>query len=78
MAFALTAGKSSGYDYAVVRFDLQANVERIWVEQADLECAVVDRTLATRLDEACLIRGFLPVGRGSPVLRRTEQRDEVA
>jgi hypothetical protein len=47
MAFAPTAGKSSGYDYAVVRFDLQANVERIWVEQADLECAVVDRTLAT-------------------------------
>jgi lambda family phage portal protein len=64
MPFNVAAGNSSGYNYASGRLDHQTYFKAIRVEQAHLECAVLDRILAAWLDEAALIPGFLPAGLG--------------
>jgi len=64
MPFNVAAGNSSGYNYSSGRLDHQTYYKAIRVEQAHLECAVMDRVLAAWLDEAALIPGFLPAGLG--------------
>jgi capsid protein len=64
MPFNVAAGNSSGYNYASGRLDHQTYFKAIRVEQAHLECAVLDRILAAWLDEAALIPGLLPAGLG--------------
>jgi lambda family phage portal protein len=64
MPFNVAAGNSSGYNYASGRLDHQTYFKAIRVEQAHLECAVLDRILAAWFDEAALIPGLLPAGLG--------------
>ena len=60
MPFAISAGNSSGYNYASGRLDHQMYFKAIRVEQAHLEAVVLDRILAAWLSEAALIAGYLP------------------
>jgi lambda family phage portal protein len=60
MPFAISAGNSSGYNYASGRLDHQMYFKAIRVEQAHLEAVVLDRILAAWLAEAALIPGYLP------------------
>ena len=60
MPFAISAGNSSGYNYASGRLDHQMYFKSIRVEQAHLEAVVLDRVLAAWLAEALLIKGYLP------------------
>ncbi len=60
----VAGGDSSGYNYASGRLDHQTYFKAIRVEQAHLECVVLDRVLAAWLDEAALIPGLLPAGLG--------------
>jgi capsid protein len=64
MPFNVAAGNSSGYNYASGRLDHQTYFKSIRVDQAHLECVVLDRVLAAWLDEAALIPSFLPAGLG--------------
>jgi capsid protein len=64
MPFNVAAGNSSGYNYASGRLDHQTYFKAIRVEQAHLECAVLDRILAAWFDEAALIPGLLPASLG--------------
>jgi lambda family phage portal protein len=64
MPFNVAAGNSSGYNYASGRLDHQTYFKAIRVEQAHLECVVLDRILAAWLDEAVLISDLLPSGQG--------------
>jgi lambda family phage portal protein len=64
MPFNVAAGNSSGYNYASGRLDHQTYFKAIRVEQAHLECVVLDRLLAAWLDEAALVPGLLPSGLG--------------
>jgi hypothetical protein len=75
MPFNVAAGNSSGYNYASGRLDHQTYFKAIRVEQAHLECIVLDRILAAWLDEAALIPGLLPAGLG-PDRRRTAKGDQ--
>ena len=58
--FNVASGNSSGYNYASGRLDHQTYFKAIRVEQAHIECAILDRILAAWLDEAVLISGLLP------------------
>lgn len=60
MPFNVAAGNSSGYNYASGRLDHQTYYKSNRVDQADLECVVLDRILTAWFDEAVLIPGFLP------------------
>lgn len=60
MPFAISAGNSSGYNYASGRLDHQMYFKAVRVEQAHLEAVVLDRILAAWLAEAALIPGYLP------------------
>ncbi len=60
MPFAISAGNSSGYNYASGRLDHQMYFKAIRVEQAHLESVVLDRILNAWLAEALLIEGYLP------------------
>jgi len=60
MPFAISAGNSSGYNYASGRLDHQMYFKAIRVEQAHLETVVLDRILTAWLTEAALIPGYLP------------------
>ncbi len=71
MPFNVAAGNSSGYNYASGRLDHQTYFKSIRVEQAHLECAVLDRVLAAWFDEAALIPGLLPDGIGPIAIGRT-------
>jgi capsid protein len=64
MPFAISAGNSSGYNYASGRLDHQMYFKAIRVEQAHLEAVVLDRILAAWLAEAALVPGLL-AGAGS-------------
>jgi lambda family phage portal protein len=64
MPFNVAAGNSSGYNYASGRLDHQTYFKSLRVEQAHLECAILDRILAAWFDEAVLIPGLLPAGLG--------------
>jgi lambda family phage portal protein len=64
MPFNVAAGNSSGYNYASGRLDHQTYFKSLRVEQAHLECIVLDRILAAWFDEAVLIPGLLPAGVG--------------
>jgi lambda family phage portal protein len=64
MPFNVAAGNSSGYNYASGRLDHQTYFKAIRVEQAHLECVVLDRLLAAWFDEAVLIPDLLPAGVG--------------
>lgn len=64
MPFNVAAGNSSGYNYASGRLDHQTYFKAIRVEQAHLECVVLDRILAAWFDEAVLIPDLLPAGVG--------------
>ena len=64
MPFNVAAGNSSGYNYASGRLDHQTYFKSIRVEQAHLECVVLDRILAAWFDEAALLPDFLPAGLG--------------
>jgi lambda family phage portal protein len=64
MPFNVAAGNSSGYNYASGRLDHQTYFKSLRVEQAHLECVVLDRILAAWLDEASLVPGLLPAGVG--------------
>jgi lambda family phage portal protein len=64
MPFNIAACNSSGYNYASGRLDHQTYYKSIRVEQAQLECAVLDRILAAWFDEAALVPGLLPSGFG--------------
>jgi lambda family phage portal protein len=64
MPFNVAAGNSSGYNYASGRLDHQTYFKAIRVEQAHVECVVLDRILAAWFDEAVLIPGLLPAGVG--------------
>lgn len=60
MPFAISAGNSSGYNYASGRLDHQMYFKAIRVEQAHLEAVVLDRILTAWLAEAALLDGVLP------------------
>jgi len=60
MPFAISAGNSSGYNYASGRLDHQMYFKAIRVEQAHLEAVVLDRILAAWLAEAALLDGVHP------------------
>jgi len=60
MPFNVAAGNSSGYNYASGRLDHQTYFKSIRVDQTHLEGIVLDRILATWLDEAVLVEGLLP------------------
>ena len=60
MPFNVAAGNSSGYNYASGRLDHQTYFKSIRVEQAHIECAVLDRIFEAWLNEAVLIEGLLP------------------
>ncbi len=62
--FNVAAGNSSGYNYASGRLDHQTYFKSLRVEQAHLECVVLDHILAAWFDEAVLIPGLLPAGIG--------------
>jgi lambda family phage portal protein len=64
MPYNVAAGNSSGYNYASGRLDHQTYFKAIRVEQAHLECVVLDRVLAAWLDEAALIPGLFPADIG--------------
>lgn len=64
MPFNVAAGNSSGYNYASGRLDHQTYFKSLRVEQAHVECVVLDRILSAWLDEAALIPGLLPAGVG--------------
>lgn len=64
MPFNVAAGNSSGYNYASGRLDHQTYFKSLRVEQAHVECVVLDRILAAWLDEASLVPGLLPAGVG--------------
>jgi lambda family phage portal protein len=64
MPFNVAAGNSSGYNYASGRLDHQTYFKAIRVEQAQVECVVLDWILSAWLDEAALIPGLLPAGLG--------------
>jgi lambda family phage portal protein len=64
MPFNIAAGNSSGYNYASGRLDHQTYFKSLRVEQAHLECVILDRILAAWFDEAVLIPGLLPAGLG--------------
>ncbi len=72
MPFNVAAGNSSGYNYASGRLDHQTYFKAIRVEQAHLECVVLDRLLAAWFDEAVLIPDLLPAGLG-PIGEWTHQ-----
>ncbi|HMP07600.1 MAG TPA: phage portal protein, partial [Lacipirellulaceae bacterium] len=55
MPFNVAAGNSSGYNYASGRLDHQTYFKSLRVEQAHVECVVLDRILAAWFDEAALI-----------------------
>lgn len=59
MPFAISAGNSSGYNYASGRLDHQMYFKAVRVEQAHLEAVVLDRILAAWLAEAVRIPGLL-------------------
>jgi capsid protein len=52
--FAISAGNSSGYNYASSRLDHQMYVKAIRVEQAHLEAVVLDRILAAWLRKTAI------------------------
>ena len=60
MPFNVAAGNSSGYNYASGRLDHQTYFKSIRIEQAHLECLVLDRLFDAWLDEAVLVEGLLP------------------
>jgi lambda family phage portal protein len=64
MPFNVAAGNSSGYNYASGRLDHQTYFKAIRVDQAHLECVILDRILVAWLDEAALIPGLLPANLG--------------
>lgn len=64
MPYNIAAGNSSGYNYASGRLDHQTYFKAIRVNQAHIECAVLDRILAAWFDEAVLLPGLLPAGLG--------------
>ena len=64
MPFNIAAGNSSGYNYASGRLDHQTYFKAIRVDQAHLECVILDRILVAWLDEAALIPGLLPANLG--------------
>ena len=64
MPFNIAAGNSSGYNYASGRLDHQTYFKSIRVNQAHIECVVLDRILAAWFDEAVLLPGLLPAGLG--------------
>lgn len=66
MPFAISAGNSSGYNYASGRLDHQMYFKAIRVEQAHLETAVLDRILSAWLTEAGRIEGYLPTTEDLP------------
>ncbi len=71
MPFAISAGNSSGYNYASGRLDHQMYFKAIRVEQAHLESVVLDRILNAWLTEAMLIEGYLPEFEASPRVPHT-------
>jgi len=64
MPFNVAAGNSSGYNYASGRLDHQTYFKSIRVDQAHVECVVLDRVLSAWFDEAVLIPRLLPAGIG--------------
>ncbi len=71
MPFAISAGNSSGYNYASGRLDHQMYFKAVRVEQAHLEAVVLDRILAAWLAEAALIPGYLPEPVGGALAEHT-------
>lgn len=61
MPFAISAGNSSGYNYASGRLDHQMYFKSIRVEQAHLETVVLDRILAAWLAEAAILPDLRPI-----------------
>ncbi|RIK72252.1 MAG: hypothetical protein DCC68_26620, partial [Planctomycetota bacterium] len=55
MPLNVALGDSSGYNYASGRLDHQTDFKAIRVEQAHLECVVLDRILTAWLDESVLV-----------------------
>jgi len=64
MPFNVAACNSSDYNYASGRLDHQVYWKSLRVAQSHLERVVLDRLLIAWLDEAVLIKGFLPTGLG--------------
>jgi len=60
MPYNVAAGNSSGYNYASGRLDHQTYFKSNRIEQAHLECMVLDRIFDAWLDEAVLVEGLLP------------------
>lgn len=62
MPFNIAAGNAAGYNYASVRSDSQTYAKSIEVQRSHVERVVLDRILATWLDEARMIPGLLSGG----------------
>lgn len=64
MPFNVAAGNSSSYNYASGRLDHQTYFKSLCIDQSRVELTVLDRVLASWLDEAVLVNGLLPTGQG--------------
>lgn len=60
MPFNVAAGNSSGYNYASGRLDHQTYFKSIRIDQAQMECVILDHILKAWMDEAVLVEGLLP------------------
>jgi len=72
MPYNVAAGNSSGYNYASGRLDHQTYFKSNRIEQAHLECMVLDRIFDAWLDEAVLVEGLLPQS-----MRMTDARADI-
>lgn len=61
MPWGLAGGDSSGYNYSSGRLDIQTYCRKVKIERADLERRIIDRIFTYWLDEAILVRGYLPL-----------------
>lgn len=64
MPFNVAAGNSAGYNYSSGRLDHQIYFRSIGIDQADCESEILDRIFRAWLDEAALIRKYIPSGLG--------------
>ncbi len=62
MPFNIAAGNSSGYNYASGRLDHQTYYKSLRVDQAQVECVILDRLFEAWLDEYSRVTGDMPGG----------------
>lgn len=62
MPFNVAAGNSAGYNYSSGRLDHQIYFRAVGIDQSDCEAEILDRLFFAWLDEARLLKGYVPQG----------------